>query len=123
MTCWNLNAAIDVNSRVYLWGILHDKSVKQSLCIKIPERVNAFKVDAAAVGPTMALVVDQETKQPCVIGINAKGELGLGDSQTRKTFCILPELREKRIKQCSVGKTGFVIALSEQIVHPQSQGE
>ena len=44
VSCWNLNAAIDVNDRVFLWGILHDKQVKQSLCIKIPERVNSFKV-------------------------------------------------------------------------------
>ena len=42
--CWNLNAAIDEQDRVYLWGILHDKTVKQSLCIKVPERVNSFKV-------------------------------------------------------------------------------
>jgi alpha-tubulin suppressor-like RCC1 family protein len=26
--CWNLNAAIDQNDKVYLWGILHDKLVK-----------------------------------------------------------------------------------------------
>ena len=25
IACWNLNAAIDLNDRVYLWGILHDK--------------------------------------------------------------------------------------------------
>jgi hypothetical protein len=44
ITAWNLNAAIDDKNRVYLWGILHDKQAKQSLCIKIPERVNSFKV-------------------------------------------------------------------------------
>lgn len=113
---WNLNAAIDSNDRVYLWGILHDKSVKQSLCIKIPERVNSFKVETAAMGPTMAMVVDKETKQACVIGINAKGELGLGDNETRKTFCVQQELREKKIRQCDIGKNGFVIAVSDQII-------
>lgn len=76
---WNLNAAIDDQDRVYLWGILHDKQVKLSLCIKVPERVNSFTVDNVAIGPTMALLVDKETQQPCVIGVNAKGELGLGD--------------------------------------------
>jgi hypothetical protein len=44
ISCWNLNAAIDLKDRVYLWGILHDKSVKQSLCIKVAERVNSFYV-------------------------------------------------------------------------------
>ena len=77
--CWNLNAAIDEQDRVYLWGILHDKTVKQSLCIKVPERVNSFKVQEVAIGPTMALIIEKETSQPCVIGVNAKGELGLGD--------------------------------------------
>jgi hypothetical protein len=27
----------------------------------------------------MALIIEKETSQPCVIGVNAKGELGLGD--------------------------------------------
>jgi len=58
---WNLNAAIDDQDRVYLWGILHDKQVKLSLCIKVPERVNSFLVDNVAIGPTMALLVDKET--------------------------------------------------------------
>lgn len=58
---WNLNAAIDDEDRVYLWGILHDKRVKLSLCIKVPERVNSFTVDNVAIGPTMALLVDKET--------------------------------------------------------------
>lgn len=77
-----------MKNRVYLWGILHDKSVKQSLCIKVAERVNSFEVQSVAMGPTMAMVVDLENQQPCVIGINAKGELGLGDFDTRKTFCV-----------------------------------
>ena len=62
--------------------------MKQSLCIKVAERVNSFKVQSVALGPTMAMVVEQNTMQPCVIGINARGELGLGDSETRKTFCV-----------------------------------
>ena len=87
--------------------------VKQSLCIKVPERVNSFKVETAAMGPTMAIVVEKESGQPCVIGINAKGELGLGDTETRKTFCVQQELRDKRIRQCSIGKTGYIVAISD----------
>jgi hypothetical protein len=49
-----------MKNRVYLWGILHDKSVKQSLCIKVAERVNSFEVQSVAMGPTMAMVVDME---------------------------------------------------------------
>lgn len=80
IACWNLNAGIDENDKVYLWGILHDKQVKQSLCIKTPERVNSFMVHDVAIGATMALLIDKENSQPCVIGVNAKGELGLGDT-------------------------------------------
>lgn len=98
IACWNLNAAVDQDDRVYLWGILHDKHVKQSLCIKLPERVNSFKVAEVAVGPTMALLVDRDNHQPCVIGVNARGELGLGDCEQRKTFQVLTELKHKRIK-------------------------
>ena len=43
----------------------------------------------------MAMLIDIENQQPCVIGVNAKGELGLGDREQRKTFCVLNELREK----------------------------
>jgi len=117
--CWNLNAAIDDMDRVYLWGILHDKQVKQSLCIKVPERVNSFSVSTAAIGPTMAMLVDKDSQQPCVIGVNAKGELGLGDVEQRKTFCILNELRDKKIRQAAVGRAGFVIALADQVVEPE----
>ena len=46
----------------------------------------------------MALLVDKENNQPCVIGVNAKGELGLGDTKQRKTFCVLSDLKEKRLK-------------------------
>jgi hypothetical protein len=28
----------------------------------------------------MAMLIDIENQQPCVIGVNAKGELGLGDN-------------------------------------------
>ena len=80
VSCWNLNAAIDLQDRVYLWGILHDKNAKLSLCIKAAERVNSFQVDKVAIGPTMALIIDKENNQPCVIGVNTKGELGLGDT-------------------------------------------
>ena len=118
ITCWNLNAAIDTNNRVYLWGILHDKQAKQSLCIKIPERVNSFRVQSVSIGPTMAMLIDIENQQPCVIGVNAKGELGLGDGEQRKTFCVLNELREKKIKYCDIGKSGFVIAISEDVIDP-----
>ena len=75
--------------------------------------MNSFKVETAAIGPTMALVIEKSTGQPCVIGINAKGELGLGDSETRKTFCVQQELRDKKIRQCAVGKSGFIVAISD----------
>lgn len=54
-----------------------------------------------------------------MIGVNAKGELGLGDIEQRKTFCILNELREKKIKAADVGKSGFVIALADQVIDPE----
>lgn len=66
----------------------------------------------------MALIVEKETSQPCVIGVNAKGELGLGDQEQRKTFCVLADLKDKQIKQVAVGKSGFVIALSDNINEP-----
>lgn len=69
-------------------------------------------------GPTMAMVIELESLQPCVIGINAKGELGLGDCETRKTFCVQQELREKRIMQCAIGKSGYIVALAEQVIDP-----
>ena len=69
----------------------------------------------------MALVIDSENLQPCVIGINANGELGLGDTETRKTFCVQQELRDKRIKQCDIGKNGFIFAISDQVIHPGPQ--
>ena len=46
----------------------------------------------------MAVLVDKEGGQANVIGVNAKGELGLGDKEQRKTFQLLGELRDKRIK-------------------------
>ena len=66
----------------------------------------------------MALLVDLENQQPCVIGVNAKGELGLGDTDSRKTFCVLNEIRDKKIKQCDAGTSGFMIALSEDVIEP-----
>ena len=66
----------------------------------------------------MALLVDLENQQPCVIGVNAKGELGLGDTDSRKTFCVLNEIRDKKIKQCDAGKSGFMIAVSEDVIEP-----
>ena len=89
IACWNLNCAIDEQGRAYLWGILHDKQVRQSLCIKVPERVNSFKVSTMSIGPTMALLVDKEAGRPSVIGVNARFELGLGDKEQRKTFEVL----------------------------------
>lgn len=68
----------------------------------------------------MALLVDLGNQQPCVIGVNAKGELGLGDMDSRKTFCVLNEIRDKKIKCCDVGKSGFVIALSEDVIDPSN---
>ena len=56
-----------------------------------------------------------------MIGVNAKGELGLGDVEQRKTFCILSELTEKKIKVAAVGKSGFVIALAGQVIDPEDQ--
>jgi len=88
------------------------------LCIKIPERINSKKVHDLAVGPSMAMLIDAETLQASVIGINARGELGLGDNEQRKIFTVICELSEKRIKQASVGKSGFMIAISDTIVHP-----
>ena len=64
------------------------------------------------------MLIDIENRQPCVIGVNAKGELGLGDNVQRKTFCVLNELKEKRVSQCDIGKSGFVIALSHDVIEP-----
>lgn len=74
-------------------------------------------------GPSMAMVIEKDSMQPCVIGINARGELGLGDTDTRKTFCVQHELKEKRIKQCDIGKSGFIVALSEQVIDPTEEQE
>ena len=49
------------------------------------------------------------------------GELGLGDVDQRKTFCILNELKEKKIKIAGIGKSGFVIALADQVIDPEDQ--
>lgn len=97
ISCWNLNAAIDEQNRVYFWGLLYDKQVKRSLCIKVPEVINDFKVKHVAIGATMALLIEDQTEQSFVIGVNANGELGLGDKKQRKTLAILNEIRDKRL--------------------------
>lgn len=100
---WNLNAAIDADDGVYLWGLLYDKQAKKSLCIKVPEKISDFRVSQAAIGPTMALLVEAKTSKSFVIGVNANGELGLGDKIQRKQLVPIPELKDKRLKQAAIG--------------------
>lgn len=66
----------------------------------------------------MALIIDKEKNQPCVIGVNTKGELGLGDTVQRKTFTVQSELRKKKLMQCDIGKSGFVVAVSGDVIQP-----
>lgn len=40
-----------------------------------------------------------------------RGELGLGDQESRKTFTILNELQDKHIEMVALGKGGFVVAI------------
>ena len=118
INCWNLNAAIDDKDRVYFWGLLFDKKVKKSLCIKVPEAINDFKVNHVAIGATMALLIENNTNKPFVIGVNAEGELGLGDKKQRKTLEALTDLKEKQLSNAAIGRSGFVVALSNYIIEP-----
>ena len=68
-----------------------------------------------AIGPTMAIMVEKKKSVSFVIGVNYLGELGLGDRNQRKTFCIQESLKDKNIKNVAIGKSGFVIAISENI--------
>ena len=120
ISCWNLNAAIDESDRVFFWGLLFDKKVKKSLCIKVPEVINDFKVSQVALGATMALLIEKESHRSFVIGVNAKGELGLGDKKQRKTLESLGELRDKELNYAAIGRSGFVVALSRTVIHPNS---
>lgn len=120
ISCWNLNAAIDQSNRVYFWGLLFDKKVKKSLCIKVPEAINDFKVSQVAIGATMALLIERQTHRSFVIGVNARGELGLGDKRQRKTLEALGELRDKELNYAAVGRSGFVVALSRTVIEPES---
>jgi len=121
ISCWNLNAAIDEQNRVFLWGLLYDKEAKQSLCIKSPEVIPDLQVKDVAIGATMALLIEEQTLQSFVIGVNAKGELGLGDKKQRKTLSILNEIQDKRISKAAIGRSGFVIALSEHVSQPSQE--
>jgi len=54
------------------------------------------------------------------MGLNAKGELGLGDEEMRKEFVLNEELSDKFIEEVAIGKGGFVIAIGQlQPVQPQ----
>ena len=59
----------------------------------------------------MALLVEEKTSKSFVIGVNANGELGLGDKNQRKQLVSIPELKDKRLKQAAVGYSGYVIAV------------
>lgn len=56
----------------------------QNLCIKAPELISSLSVVKIEVGPSMALAIERETNAAFVIGINQKGELGVGDTKIRK---------------------------------------
>lgn len=113
VTCWSLNAAITTENEVYLWGLLCDRKAKKSLSIKVPELINDFSASFVATGPTMALLIEAQTAKPFVIGVNANGELGLGDKVQRKQLVPIPELIGKNLKQAAVGRSGYVIAVQE----------
>ncbi len=71
-----------------------------------------MKISRVEVGPSMALALDAETSRAYAIGINATGELGVGDKNVRKTFVKVDELGDKTIEEVSVGKnSGFVVAI------------
>ena len=116
--CWNLNAAVDEDDHVYFWGLLFDKKVKKSLCIKVPEIINDFRVSSVAIGPTMAMLVEKQSQKSYVIGVNANGELGLGDRKQRKTLECLTDLKDKQVSSAAIGKSGFILALSSVIINP-----
>ena len=63
----------------------------------------------------MAVLVEKKKGVSFVIGVNQQGELGLGDRNQRKTFCVQESLKEIKIKNVAIGKSGFAIAISENI--------
>ena len=63
----------------------------------------------------MAIMVEKKKSVSFVIGVNYLGELGLGDRNQRKAFCIQESLKDTNIKNVAIGKSGFVIAISENI--------
>ena len=85
-----MNAAIDQNDEVYIWGTLSDKIAKKSLCVKTPQSVKQFKASDVCVSSTMALFIEKTTNKLFTIGINASSELGLGDTDQRKSLVEVP---------------------------------
>lgn len=76
-----------------------------------------------AVGPTMALLIEDLTLQTFVIGVNSRGELGVGDKKQRKALTFVNDLKGKKLNNAAIGKSGFVIALSDQITYPEPQSQ
>ena len=60
----------------------------------------------------MAILIEKRKGTAFVIGVNQKGELGLGDTNQRKTFCVQDSLKGASLKQTAIGKSGFVVVVS-----------
>jgi hypothetical protein len=70
-----------------------------------------LKASKIEIGSSMALAIEHKSGNAFVIGINTKGELGVGDQEVRKSFFKIEELNNKVIEEVAIGKSGFVVAI------------
>ena len=70
----------------------------------------------------MALLIEKYSSRSYVIGVNAQGELGLGDRKQRKTLEPQADLKGKQLSHAAVGRSGFVVALSRSVIKPSTSG-
>jgi hypothetical protein len=59
----------------------------------------------------MAVAIEKRSKRAFVIGTNVRNELGVGDSNARKSFVQIEEIKDKSLDLVAVGKSGFIVAI------------
>ena len=125
--CWNFSAVIDRDHNLWLWGVLHDKN--RSLAIKQPEKAPNLKVDQIEIGGSMAVAIEKRSRRAYVIGTTVRNELGVGDTNARKSFVSIDDIKDKQIELVAVGKSGYVVAIGqlqqseEQLNNSQKQSQ
>jgi alpha-tubulin suppressor-like RCC1 family protein len=115
MEAWNFSVVVTDKGDMYCWGMLGDSKSGKILCIRVPELVANLKVEQVAVGESLAIVIEQYSGKTQLLGVNANGELGLGDTEPRKKFTPMIHLQDKPISILAIGKSDFVLAVGKQL--------